>query len=109
MSSISFQKLSAVYPLHDNLPCFATTSVMLTQTMIRSHLKRVLQKIGFLQHQCTFHTFRRSGATLAHNLGVDIQAISRHGTWRSDAVNTYIVNDPQLADGVAGSFAAFLQ
>ena len=54
-----------------------------------------------------FHTFHRSGATLAYNLDINIEGIKRHGTWHSDSVNTYIVADPQRAVGVSNNFQQF--
>ena len=55
----------------------------------------------------SFHAFRRSGATLAYNLDVDLEKIKRHGTWRSEAVNAYICADVNLASGVATRFQQF--
>ena len=49
----------------------------------------------------TFHSFRRSGATLAYNADISLEQIKRHGTWKSNSVNTYIVADPAVAAGVA--------
>ena len=56
----------------------------------------------------SFHSFRRSGATLAYNLGIDLEEIKRHGTWRSNAVQSYIVADPQRATGTAKGLKKFL-
>ena len=36
-----------------------------------------------------FHTFRRSGASLAFSLNVPVQNIKAHGIWSSDAVYSY--------------------
>ena len=58
----------------------------LTDSMVRKHLKRVLKALGWEQHEYTFHTFRRSGASWAHNHGVPMQAIKDQGTWSSDCV-----------------------
>ena len=69
----------------------------LTDTIVRKHLKRVLKALGWDQQKFTFHTFRRSGASWAHNRGVPIQAIKDQGTWSSDCVYRYISPDTQFS------------
>ena len=51
-----------------------------------------------------FHTFRRSGATLAYNANIDMEHIKRHGTWSSEAVQAYIMDDSSNATQVAEAF-----
>ena len=43
-----------------------------------------------LETHLTFHAFRRGGASLLYANGVPIQDIKIHGTWASDAIDTYI-------------------
>ena len=69
----------------------------LTDTIVRKHLKRVLKALGWEQQKYTFHTFRRSRASWAHNHGVPIQAIKDQGTWSSDCVYRYISSDTQFS------------
>ena len=52
----------------------------------------------------TFHSFRRSGATLAFNSNIPLQHIQSHGTWTSDAVWHYIAQDHNASDMVATAF-----
>ena len=75
--------------------------------MLRQHLKNVLVHLQMDYTKFPFHTFRRSGATLAYNLDINIEEIKRHGTWRSDSVYTCIVADPQRVLGVASNFQKF--
>ena len=69
----------------------------LTDSMVRKHLKRVLKALGWENQKYTFHTFRRSGASWAHDHGVPIQAIKDQGTWSSDCVYRYISSDTQFS------------
>ena len=73
----------------------------IVQSQIRSHFNKILTLTQLNSHHFSFHTFRRSGATLAFNNNVDLQAIKRHGTWTSDAVNAYIVADSLHTASVA--------
>ena len=69
----------------------------LTDTIVRKHLKRVLKALGWEHQKYTFHTFRRSGASWAHNHGVPIQAIKDQGMWSSDCVYRYISSDTHFS------------
>ena len=61
-------------------------------TTIRDGLRKVLTHIGIPLVGHGFHTFRRSGATLAYNNNIQLQHIMAHGLWRSAAVWTYLQN-----------------
>ena len=87
-----------------NVPLFNIKGVPVTQAQVRTHLAKILRILGLDPPSYTFHTFRQSGATLAYNLDVNVQKIKRHGTWSSDTVQTYIINDPANASGVASAF-----
>ena len=102
-----FNAMQKCYPMGRNASCFATNEHFITERTLRKHLRTVLLRLGLDPLRFTFPSFRRSGATLAYNLDIDIDEIKRHGTWRSDAVNTYIIADPQKASGVAHSFKRF--
>ena len=97
-----------VYPHSPNSPLFSLPSGSLTQSQVRTHLAKVLTHLQLNPSVYIFHTFRRSGATLAFNSDVNIQKIRRHGTWSSDAVNAYIIKDPLHASGVAQSLQRLL-
>ena len=47
-----------------------------------------------LAPKLTFHDLRASGATWAFQHGVPLQQIMHHGTWKSDAIWSYIQNVP---------------
>ena len=99
--------MNTLYPSLPNLPCFGSAFFTVTERTLRAHLKSILTDIGLDPNLFSFHSFRRSGATLAYNLDIDVEAIKRHGTWRSDAVYSYIIADPQKASGVANSFKKY--
>ena len=60
------------------------------------------------QADMSLHTFRRSGATLAFNSNVAIQSIQSHGTWTSECVWRYIVQDHNASQEVANSVKRLL-
>ena len=93
---------------HTNAPLFTTTEGILTQNQVRTHLAKLLHALKLDGKSYSFHTFRRSGATLAFNSNVSIQNIKRHGTWSSDTVYTYILSDPSKASAVSDSFQHLL-
>ena len=103
----NFQLMSTLFPVPANAPCFSTKTFCVTEYALRKHLNTTLQILGMASKNFTFHSFRRLGATLAYNLDISMDSIRRHGTWKSDAVNTYIVEDPQRASGVARSFQQY--
>ena len=85
-------------------PLFTIKSKPVSQFQVRAHLHKVLSIIGLDPTLYTFHTFRRSGATLAFNSNVNINSIKRHGTWNSDTEHQYIISDPNKASEVANMF-----
>ena len=105
--AVNFQRMCSLYAVSVNSPCFSTLFFTVTERLVRQHLKNILQDLKLYPGQMSFHTFRRSGATLAYNLGINMEDIKRHGTWRSEAVQSYIVADPQKATGVSQGMRAF--
>ena len=103
----NFMELCRLFPVAKNCSCFASQFFMVTESNLRKHLAKVLRNLGLDAKQYSFHTFRRSGATLAYNLDIPMDEIKRHGTWRSDAVQSYIISDPHRASGVAQSLRKF--
>ena len=101
---VNFKKMHHSYPVSENQPLFCIDTLPITQVKARSHLKKILHLMGLDPSYHNFHTFRRSGATLAFNQNIDLQRIKDHGTWSSDSVYTYIVADPLHANGVAETF-----
>ena len=55
-----------------------------------------------------FHTFRRSGASLAFSLNVPVQYIKAHSIWSSDAVYSYF-NPQQYATTLTTTMSDFLR
>ena len=102
-----FMAMNKKFPVHQNSPCFSGKNFMLVEPILRNHLRQIVADMGLDTSSYTFHTFRRSGATFAHNLDVPLDSIKRHGTWKSDAVQSYIIDDPQRASAVAKSFKNF--
>ena len=87
------------FPARDNHPMFyfygdSGKLTIATELHVRTALATVLRALQLDPKQYGFHAFRRSGATLAHNMGVPIQDIQQHGTWVSDAVWAYIKPTP---------------
>ena len=71
--------------MSENQPLFCIDNLPITQVKARSHLKKILHLMGLDPSYHNFHTFRRSGATLAFNQNIDLQRIKDHGTWSSGA------------------------
>ena len=64
----AIQTMIKNYPMQDNQPMFVNSNGVVTQTQLRSHFRRVLLQINVDPSVHSFHTFRRSGATLAFNV-----------------------------------------
>ena len=79
---------------------------VLTDTRIRNCLSKINKKMGNTPNYFTFHSFRRSGATLAYNSHIPLQSIKSHGSWASDCVWAYIQKDHKSGEDIASSFAA---
>ena len=91
----------AAIPAHKHQPLFAVPSkqciVPLTAQQVRHTLAKITTLMGLDPKIHGFHTFRRSGATLAYQAQVPISHIKTHGTWQSDAVYTYLQTHRQTA------------
>ena len=77
-------------------------------THIRDALKTILTnlKISHIGHG--FHSFRRSGATLAFDHSVPLQNIMAHGLWRSPAIWTYLQNSTQASSLIPSTFSSVI-
>ena len=108
----ALQVLLAITPKGDNRPLFQIKSnhqwFPLTYTKLRRALSIILKHLNLQNSKFTFHSFRRSGATLAFNSNVPIQDIQSHGTWSSDCVWSYITQDHQASTAVASTFQSLL-
>ena len=66
---------------------------LLTQSALRCRLATLLRMMNLPLVGFGFHTFRRSGASIAYDANVPLSAIKMHGAWQSDAVWAYISAD----------------
>ena len=81
---------------------------LVIDTTLQDGLRKVLMYLGIPLTGHGFHTFRRSGATLAYDNNVDLQHIMAHGLWRSSAVWTYLQNASQAPSIVPLTFASVI-
>ena len=101
-------------PFHDPRIKYFTKSIthlgqigfpcLTLDTRLRKHFKNIITALNLGQSSLTFHSFRRSGATMAFNSEVPIQDIQSHGTWTSDCVWSYITQNHDASDKVALAF-----
>ena len=100
-----------LHPVGENDPLFviprSSLPVPLTDSMARKHLKKISISLGF-HSPLTFHAFRRAGAMWAFQNGVPLEHIMKHGTWKSDAVWTYLSSTPSATSPVSLAFQASL-
>ena len=86
--------LTHAYPVPRRAPMFSFMRqgrlIVLSQSQVRSTLSKLLSSLGLNPKQYGFHTFRRSGASLAFSLNIPVEHIKAHGTWSSDAVWSYL-------------------
>ena len=99
------------FPGSDNSPVFViprpTGLVPLTDSVARKHLKDICRSLG-LDIPLTFHDFRRGGAAWAFQHGVPLEHIMKHGTWKSDAIWTYLSSAVTAVSPVALAFQQVL-
>ena len=80
-------------PLHKKAPLFVHKDppfYPVIDTTIRDALKMVLNHLNIPLQGHGFHSFRRSGATLAFDQNIQLQDIMAHGLWKSSAVWQYL-------------------
>ena len=86
-----------------------TKWVPLSDTRLRKAFTNILKRLNLGASGITFHSLRRSDATLAFSLNVPMQDIQSQRTWTSEAVWTYITQDHNASTSVATSFQNFLR
>ena len=100
-----------LHPASQNDPLFilprSAHHIPLTDSIARKHLKMVSQLLH-ISPTLTFHAFRRAGASWAFHNGVPLEFIKKHGTWKSDAIHTYLTSNPSFTSPVSLAFAASL-
>ena len=98
-------------PASDNDPLFLVPKVKglvpLTDSLARKHLNDVCRLLQ-MKNPVTFHDFRRGGTSWAFQNGVPLEQIMKHGTWRSDAVWSYLSSAPTLHSPVSLAFRTAL-
>ena len=98
-------------PLSPDSPLFANNFPSFLQVIdshIRDSLKKVLVHRNIPLQGHSFHTFRRSGATLTFDNNVSLQNIQAHGLWRSTAVWTYLQNASLAPSIIPNTFASLV-
>ena len=75
---------------------------------IRDALKKILTHLNISPHVHGFHTFHRSGPTLAFDNNISLQNIISHGLWRSLAVWTYLQNTSTAPSVIPTTFASLI-
>ena len=81
---------------------------VLTDTRIRKFLAKINLKLGLPKTYYTFHSFRKSGATLAYNSKVPVHQIKEHGSWSSACIWSYINKHHTNGEHIASTFAKLL-
>ena len=108
----ALKKLLKLTPKGSNAPLFQIQNrgswVPLSDTRLQKMFNVVLNRLQLKTSSITFHSLRRSGATLAFNSSVPLQSIQSHGTWTSECVWSYITQDHQASDTVATTFQQIL-
>ena len=98
-------------PGSDNDPLFMIlkkgSPVLLTDSIARKHLKKVSSLLN-IQPQLTLNAFRRAACTWSFQHGVPLEHIQADGTWRSDAVWSYLRALPSSNSPVAQTFSEHL-
>ena len=88
----------------NNFPPYA----QVIDTHIRDALKAILRAKGIPTTGHGFHTFRRSGATLAFDNNVPLQNIIAHGLWKSSSVWTYLQNASLAPSIIPSTFSSVI-
>ena len=108
---LALKKLLASRPLPPSSPLFVhphPPHLPIIDTTIRDALRKILNHLGIPSLGHGFHTFRRSGATLAYDNNVQLQHIMAHGLWRSSAVWTYLQNASLAPSVIPTTFASVI-
>ena len=90
----ALKDIIALYSPGNNSPLFQIRATqgwqVLTDSRVRKVLAKINQKLRLPSNFYTFHSFRRSGASLAYGIDIPVKEIKEHGTWASDCVWRYI-------------------
>ena len=67
--------------------------VDISEDLLRKRLACILKNLNFDPNLFSWHSFRRGGATLASQNGIDPALIKTHGRWESEAYLRYVDTD----------------
>ena len=81
---------------------------IITIPQFRATFHRVAALAGLADCGYTPHSLRRGGASFSYKVGVKIPAIKTHGTWKSSAVDSYLLSQPLFQTPVVRAFIKFL-
>ena len=81
----------------------------LTISKFRASFHQIMSSAGLSNRGYTPHSLRRGGASFAHQAGVLIPHIKSHGTWRSEAINAYLLSQPKFDTPVAKALTGLLK
>ena len=108
----AISNMICLFPAEHDEPLFGilrpSMMVPLTDSVARKHLNKLISNKLGLQSPLTFHAFRRAGAMWTFQNGVPLEHIMKHGTWKSDAVWTYLSSTPLSTSPVSLAFQASL-
>ena len=106
-----WNEYSQVFPGHVGsavTPLLLSTGLprgrVVSASQLRAMFYRVTTALDLGHRRLTPHSMRRGGATYSFAAGVPIQYIKAHGTWRSAAVERYLLQTPRFDTPVALSF-----
>lgn len=89
-----FRLFNQRYPVKPADPCFSFYAenrlFVLTHSDLARMLNRFLSDIGVPADAYTTHSIRKGGTTAFHRAGVRSELLKAHGTWQSDAYQTYL-------------------
>ena len=81
---------------------------LLMQCLLRCRLATFVRTMGLPIQGHGFHSFHRSGATLAYDSNVSLSSIKMHGVWNSDAIWSYISDNTSQSLQVPFTFQSLV-
>ena len=104
----ALKDIMALYSPGNNSPLFQIRTThgwqVLTDSRVRKVLAKINQELRLPSNFYTFHSFRRSGASLAYGIDIPVKEMKEHGTWASDCVWRYIRPEATAGRQVSSQF-----
>ena len=89
-----FRQFNTRFPVKPADPCFSfyvgNKLFVLTHSDLARMLTRFMTAIGVPAAAYTTHSIRKGGTTAIHRSGVRTELLKAHGTWESNAYQTYL-------------------